>query len=312
MTTVIFVHGISNKPSPDELLRNWRNDLATDYRGNPGLDLGTRARIEQVYWADVFYKEPVALANYAESSEMALESAVALQDGGPEVNDVREGYLRSLAETLDFPVEDLRSQAPPPKPAPEELAAAAAEAIPLPWFLKKPLMQAFARDSHHYLFNKEHSPRPGCTYKPRDEIRSRFVRTVKQASKHGPVIVLSHSMGTVIAYDCLKNVPDCPLIEHLMTVGSPLGLSEIQDKLDPGYSAHDGFPHEKLRTQWANVYDPVDIVSRADPRLRNDYLKNGGGMVEDIRQKNDGAWTHSMSRYAAKQPLREKLRELIS
>ncbi len=298
-------------PSKDALIQYWRNTLATDYTGNPGLDLSVRARIRSVHWADVLYAAPLSMTQVAENAEMALESAGALANGGPELSGVDESYLQSLGVEMGFEPDELGAVETPNAPSSSDLAEATAEALPLPWFLKKPLMRAAARDSHHYLFNVEHRPRPGESFRVRDEVRSRFVAELNAAKDDGPIILLTHSMGTVIAYDCLKNLSDCPMVKHYMTVGSPLGISEMQDELDPGYSRNDGFPHEKVEYRWVNVFVPVDIVSRADARLRGDYLKNGGEMVEDLRQNNGGIWTHSMGRYLAEKPLRDALRSLI-
>lgn len=311
MTTVIFVHGISNMPAKDNLVQYWRNALATDRAGNPGLDLSVRARIRSVHWADVLYPEPLSMTQIAENAEMALESAGVLATGGPDLSEVETAYLQALGQELGFDAGELTAAEVPDAPTVADLVQATAEAVPLPWFLKKPLMRAVARDSHHYLFNVSHSPRPGETFLVREEVRARFVAELQAAEAAGPIILVTHSMGTVIAYDCLKNVPECPGVKHFMTVGSPLGISEMQDKLDPGYSKQDGFPHEKVEFRWVNVYDPVDIVSRADARLRWDYLKNGGEMVEDIRQDNGGIWTHSIGRYLAEKPLRDALRSLL-
>ena len=52
-------------------------------------------------------------------------------------------------------------------------------------------------------------------------------------------------------------------------------------------------------------------MARADPWLRNDYLKGNGKVVEDIRQNNGGLWTHSFTKYAAGKILRDTLRELL-
>lgn len=169
-------------------------------------------------------------------------------------------------------------------------------------------MRSFIRDAHHYLFDVEHSPRPNITYHVRQELRQRFISKIGKAKKDGPVIVVAHSLGTVIAYDCLKNVTDCPKISSLITIGSPLGMSEMQDKLVPGYTSIDGYAHEKIEDEWYNVYDPLDVVSRSDPILRNDYLYKGKERLTDVRQNNGGVWTHGMLKYAAQPELREILR----
>jgi hypothetical protein len=43
-----------------------------------------------------------------------------------------------------------------------------------------------------------------------------------------------------------------------MTIGSPLGLDEIQDALQPEWSRLDGFPSDRVAKRWVNVYDGLD------------------------------------------------------
>src|SRR3990172_1112249 len=119
-------------------------------------------------------------------------------------------------------------------------------------------MELFLRDVHHYFYNVEHSPRPGQTYRVRDELRRRFLAVVRKAQAYRrPRIVLCHSMGTIIAYDCLRNVPECPPIDGIITLGSPLGLDEVQEMLKPPGTRRVDFPAAKLHGQWLNVYDPL-------------------------------------------------------
>lgn len=107
-------------------------------------------------------------------------------------------------------------------------------------------METFLRDVHHYLFNVEFSPRPGVKYKVQDEIRQRFVKAIAAgAGQPGPHIVVSHSMGTVIAYDCLKRVSKTKEVDGLVTIGSPLGLDEIQDRLRPEMDLRRRLPVKK-------------------------------------------------------------------
>jgi hypothetical protein len=118
-------------------------------------------------------------------------------------------------------------------------------------------------------------------------------------------------MGTVIAYDCLKRVSDCPPVDGLMTLGTPLGIDEIQDKLKPGWSRADGFPGEKVRGGWINVYDCLDVVCGPDPRVANDFERSGKRAVEDVEVVNDGLWRHSATKYYRQPAVRRALRRLI-
>ena len=118
-------------------------------------------------------------------------------------------------------------------------------------------------------------------------------------------------MGTVIAYDCLKRVADCPGVDGLMTLGSPLGLDEIQDQLQPEWTRAAGFPHEKVSGGWVNVYDRLDPVCGFDPVLANDFCKGGAPIVEDIAVQNDGAWRHSLTKYLRQPSVCRALQKML-
>ena len=126
-----------------------------------------------------------------------------------------------------------------------------------------------------------------------------------------PHVVVSHSMGTVIAYDCLKRVAACPPVDALMTLGSPLGLDEIQDKLRPEWSRDDGFPRDRVAGGWVNFFDRVDVVCGLDPVLKNDYRRDGLEVVQDVEVVNGGAWRHSATKYFRQPALRNGLRQLL-
>jgi len=125
-------------------------------------------------------------------------------------------------------------------------------------------------------------------------------------------------MGTVIAYDCLKRVGDCPPVDGLITIGSglitigsPLGLDEIQDQLQPGWTRDDGFPHEKVRGDWANLFDRLGPVCGFDPKLANDYRKSGVAAIEDLAVQNDGTWRHSATKYLRQASFCATLRRML-
>jgi hypothetical protein len=308
MPHVTFIHGIGNKPAPKILTRDWLRTLA-----GQGLDLDTRGVSSSfVYWADLLYAAPAV-------SEVSYESATDTEDGSvPDIGlrwlidaqGEEAELLIQLAASIGF--RELATDEPPSGPAAEAPAQEGWERVPLPWWLKRRLMKIFLRDVHHYLFNAESTPRPGQTFRVQDVIRERVCRALADASAEPPPHVLvTHSMGTVIAYDCLKRVPGCPGVDGLMTIGSPLGLDEIQDKLKPQWSRPNGYPGDRLGGRWVNVYDPLDPVAAFDPRLANDYKRQGALAVEDIREDNWGRWRHDIAKYFAGHQLRGRLAELL-
>jgi hypothetical protein len=310
MPHVTFIHGIANKPPQDQLLDLWRRSLADA----SGMDLGASGvTSSMVYWADVMYPAPLAEADEESAGDEAVaESKTAEPDLGVDEMDAEEAaWTASLAAKLSVPlaaevVVDAAIGAAP-TPVKETL-----ERIPLPWVVKERIMKKLLRDVHHYLFNVDYSPRPGATYKVQDEIRRRTIEALQEGAKQpGPHVVFSHSMGTVIAYDCLKRVADAPVVDGLITVGSPLGIDEVQDKLRPEWSRDDGFPSEKVRGRWVNIYDKLDPVAGFDPLFANDYRRGGKPAVEDINEQNHGAWRHNISKYLMGAQLRDRLRQML-
>lgn len=313
MPHVTFIHGIANKPAPDVLIRLWRDGLARD----DGLDLGAEGVTStMVYWADVLYGEPQQERAEHESNDSIVEASDAGADmswrgnlAGAELD-----WVESLAGKMNFdaaPPSGDDNFSPPPFETTE--LEANFERIPLPWWLKRRLMKALLRYVHHYLFNTEHQARPDRpAVMVQDEIRDRMIAALnKGASEPGPHVVVSHSMGTVIAYDCLKRVADCPRVNALMTIGCPLGLDEVQDKLQPGWSREDGFPTDKVSGNWVNVFDRLDVVAGFDPKITNDYRQNGNELVDDVNEQNWGTWRHNISNYLAGSELRGKLRDML-
>jgi hypothetical protein len=307
MPHVTFIHGIGNKTPAETLRTSWLTSLAD----NDGLELDAEGvSSSMIYWADFMYEAPLPPSRGNESLE-AVE-----KDG---VEDVDLGWLpkadpeeQALVARLEAKLEAARVEAglvETVAPPPSELGGRE-ELLP-PWMAER-FLKAFLRDVHHYLFNERHSPRPGVEYRIRDVIRDRVVKTLQQgAAQPGPHIVVSHSMGTVIMYDCLKRVGATPRVDALVTVGSPLGLDEIQDQLKPEWSSAGGFPGERVADRWLNVYDRLDVVALLDPKLANDYRREGVSVVEDLNENNYGRWRHDIGKYLGGRRLRTELAGML-
>jgi len=309
MPHVTFIHGIANKPPAADLVRIWRNTLANAAEPVPLGDLGVTSSL--VYWADLLYEKPdedlAAHEGVLENTPQAVDGG-----GGAAPPQPRSADEKAFLEALRNHMTGLSDAEIAAEPSPDPSAPQGAlERVPLPWFLKKRVLDAFLRDVHHYLFDVVYAP-PGRTPVPiQRTIRKRFVDALRAPSVTRPHIVISHSMGTVIAYDCLKRVADCPGVDALVTLGSPLGLDEIQDKLQPEWTRTSGFPSEKVSARWVNVYDRLDPVCGFDPVLANDFCKGGAAAVEDIAVQNDGAWRHSLTKYLRQPSLCRALREML-
>ena len=325
MPHITFIHGIANKPPQDGLLKFWRNALAQD----SGINLGAHGiSSSMVYWADVMHATPLEEeTSYESSAGPSPDLGAATQGPGvdpawkSELSDDERLWLKQLEMKVKFEavVDDLGTAA---EGAPQEEGAGSEEESPeseyeriwLPAAVKKKLMELFLRDVHHYLFNSTNSPRPGATFQVQDEIRRRMLTALEEGAvknKTGPHVIVSHSMGTVISYDCLMRVPGCPRVDALVTIGSPLGLDEIQDALKPQHTTRDGYPSANVSKGWVNIFDRLDPVAGLDPELANDYQRGGKLVIEDIHEPNWGPWRHDITKYLRGEKLRAKLKQLL-
>jgi hypothetical protein len=327
---VVFIHGLAEKPAPDILKGLWIDAIARDNPrpeifglANLGLSLSNLADIESLYWADVFYGE-----NY----ETDLSSYERRLEGSGKVPETVEGHPIDNMPDPTLPVGktpaqkkfleglsnryQLNSTLPAsfetPAASVSKLEAYALERFPLPLGVKKAIIKKFALEAFYYLFDEPFVTPTGQSVKPRQELRSRLITLLtKLRANHDKLVMICHSMGTIIAYDCLKNCPECPSVDGLITLGSPLGVDEIQDRLIPEGDNNDAFPSAKLLGPWINVYDPRDPVASLDPHFANDYCKVGVKVVRDIEEENWGNWRHTITKYLKGPKLRAAVREVL-
>jgi hypothetical protein len=300
---VTFVHGIGNKPAAAELLEQWRIALLDD----DGVDLDALGvTTSMVYWADVLYAKPAPVAAAHEATTLELEQSVGSGDADLswllEAPVGEQAFVQRLARDVGLAAvtpgdSDLDDPVLPGSPL---------EAVPLPPWLKRRLMRVFLRDVHHYLFDATFSPRPGETFRVRRDVRARAVAALSAASERPrPHVVVGHSLGSVIAYDVLTGATDSPPVDALITVGSPLGLDEVQSGLTPPWTRCDGWPQQRLADgTWANIGDPLDPVCGFDREIGGDFLRDGEVSVRDVGVINHGSWRHSIGKYLGQPALR--------
>jgi hypothetical protein len=100
------------------------------------------------------------------------------------------------------------------------------------------------------------------------------VRAAMHAS--GPIVVVAHSLGTVVAYKMLKEMAQgvgwkVPLF---VTLGSPLGVTAIRKRLQP-------LSHPAFVGKWFNAMDERDVVALYP------LDKNNFGIRPPIENKTD-------------------------
>ncbi|MEV4894948.1 serine protease [Nonomuraea sp. NPDC055795] len=103
----------------------------------------------------------------------------------------------------------------------------------------------------------------------------------------GQVVLVAHSLGTVVAMDLLTRLPAALEVPLLVTLGSPLGLDAVQGRL------LSGGPHRPDRAgQWLNVWSQADPVSIGCP-LEDDWK----GQVDERAVDNPLQRSHDVAEY---------------
>jgi hypothetical protein len=295
MPHVTFIHGGANKPRADHLLRLWRRTLAEASEPLPLGDLGVRSSL--VYWADLMYAEPDTDLSGFETGIHGTPRAVAAPPPAPETADEHPLSAAARSRRITRSAEVPGAARKPQGQVDIAEGRGRAGGVPLPGFMKKRVLESLFGDVDYYLLDKEFGPEGKPRARIQQTIRKRFVDALSAPGISAPHVVVAHGMGAVIAYDCLKRVNGCPKVDGLITIGSLLGLDEIQDKMKPGWSRDDGFPHERVGDRWFNLFDRLDAVCGSDPELANDFQRSARPVVIDQPVSNHGVWRHSATKY---------------
>lgn len=106
------------------------------------------------------------------------------------------------------------------------------------------------------------------------------------AKDNDKILLIAHSMGSVIAYDSLWELDHLENLKHcvdcLLTIGSPLGMRYVQSRLlGQGASTRQRYPRNIRR--WVNISAHGDLVA-LDQTLENDFIEMlENSMIEEIK-----------------------------
>ncbi|MFE5805766.1 hypothetical protein [Streptomyces sp. NPDC056491] len=302
--TVVYIHGNGNKVRKELLKSQWDEALF-------GTDMGSASRM--AYWAPVRYAAP-----------LPDDGPDPVSDGPPPVREFPDGRVpRTPEEFIEHTLREARRKAgsgpgrPSARAGDEKLAhwlakmtysaetlgraedavpAPAspdpAKALPLPQSLRtrlfERLVKATFEDVYAYFFG-------GVGEAMREVVRGELAGV-----RDGPLVVLGHSLGTVIAYEVLRE--ERRDVSLLVSAGAPLGITEVQDLLALPTAVPAGV------AAWCNVSDLRDLVA-LDHWLRPEY--GPPGLVTDHLVTNDSDNHHGIAPYLRSAPVRKEVGALF-
>ena len=275
-TTMVFIHGRGQEgQDPKKLAEEWRAGLADgiSQAGLPALD---DTAIVFPFYANALFQitaelarsgDPIELESMQKATadnvpfhplvttdvgelERQIVADLAKAAGGHQVVD--ESLLGGLQGVLSWPG-----------------AHDALEWVARHMHIDREVIKAFLKDVAVYLT------------RARDQVLD-IVRAAVPAGV--PLVLVTHSLGTVVARDLLDDEDIRGRTRLWVTAGSPLGLPAVQNNLRTRGAHNPGVP-------WVTAYDPQDIVALGHP-LRPSWRDP----LTDVEVRN-GDQPHSITRY---------------
>jgi hypothetical protein len=201
--------------------------------------------------------------------------AVAASQSAPSRTDVRQATR--LVEQLYREADRVAARSPSVTPR----GAALGISFPDPIF--RFVVGKLASDAVDYLYGP-------YTEAMRAPVRAALLETPT------PRVIVAHSLGSVIAYDVLSEPALAGLqVDLWVTLGSPLGIGNIQSELRDGAGRPNPVPTQL--SAWDNFADRFDPVA-IDATLRNEF-RPPKDFAHDEAVNNRARNNHDMPGYLA-------------
>jgi hypothetical protein len=254
---IIGIHGLGNKPPKDLLQKWWQQSIAEGLKniGRPGQ----KFNFDLVYWADSLHPVPLNPDETDEDNDLYLsERYVPAEQGNVnKPNGIQEKFINFFQRQRN------------------KILFSKKMHVNFPSFTDL-IIKHFFKDLDIYLTQKcVEENKSDCLAK--DIIRDSITNALKQ-HKRKDILLIAHSMGSIVTYEALIKSEKEIEIDSLITIGSPIGVPYIFNKLNNELSVAVE-DNKKLRTPeniligWENLADIDDKVAQSAD-LRNLFSHN--------------------------------------
>jgi subtilisin family serine protease len=299
--TIIYIHGVGNKPPASVLKCQWDTALF-------GVAMGDRTRM--AYWVNrERYPQPLPDTCGSKDVTAPLQEGLSALIPALGVKAIADPVL--IEQEIKLLTADKRQQATLRSLADRMSASTAAgftalsveaKVLPLPEplrrFFAQQITRVFLRDVNDFLFDAAR----------REAMRKSLHERIDAGG--GPFIVIAHSQGTMIAYDVLRELSRAQAdVRLFVTMGSPLGMQEVQDAFRKFTGVKNGpLPFPPCVTKWLNVAERLDPVA-IDQTISGDFAgpidDEHGLLLNPDAPKNPHSATGYLSTKFVKTPVRE-------
>jgi hypothetical protein len=263
---IIGVHGLGNKP-PKDILESWWKQSITEGLERSGYT-HRKFDFELVYWADTLNPTPLNPDETDKDNNLYISERYvpAPERKRKKPKGFKERFINFFKRHRD------------------KLLFHESMHENFPAFTDL-IIKHFFKDLSLYLTEKyAEEANPDSLVK--DEIRLKLINTLKK-HKGEHILLITHSMGSIISYDVLIHSEKDVNIDSLITMGSPLGIPFMFDKLKNEFSKVPGDENrlrtpENIITEWINLADPADKLAQK-AGLRKIFKMNSHEIGPDMR-----------------------------
>ena len=258
---IIGIHGLGKKPPPKIIEAWWHKAImeGLHHIKHPGVFF----RFELVYWADILHPQPLNVDEKDPKSPQYIEFPYvpATSFTGKPPGKMRRKILDFLEKHMDkiFVKKDM---------------TASFESV------TNLIIRHYFKDLDLYysstIRNEDDREIPA-----RELIRQRLIE-ILQKHRNKNILLIAHSMGSIISFEVLQSGKDELEIDTLVTIGSPLGqpiviskiMAEFHQAVDEKLKPR---TPENIRKKWFNLSDLEDNVAM-NYNLADDFEMNSHGI----------------------------------
>ncbi|HPJ67250.1 MAG TPA: hypothetical protein PLS62_05660 [Desulfobacteraceae bacterium] len=255
---IIGIHGLGNKP-PEQMLEKWWKASIMEGLAAIGKT-GISFNFKLVYWADYLYKAPLDSGITDKKNPLYLAEPYVPRTEKDKIqkpNNLRRKVLHYLENQMEKILLN------------DDLTINYSS-------INDFIIHHFFSDLETY-YTSDCTGLKGNNCRARDAICLHLARVLEKYRRK-KIMLITHSMGSIIAYDVLtKFAPNVP-IDTFVTIGSPLGLPVIKSRI---FAEHEKDLHQKIAlktpgnvlSNWYNLSDLKDKIAM-DYGLSDDFEEN--------------------------------------
>ena len=258
---IIGIHGLGNQPSKKLLERWWKLAMIEGLRANHYNTV--LPKFELVYWADILHDKPLSESEKDEDSDYYLKEKYAKAP-----KDFPVGNHSTRRKIVDFIGRQINN-------------IFLNEDFSLNYsILTDTILSKYFKDLDIY-YTEKCTRENASICKAKTLINKRLIQVLEKHKKNN-IMLICHSMGSIIAFDVLNFEAPKNIVDFFITIGSPLGMPVVISKIAAEQKQrlngenHMNTPPPVLKN-WYNFSDILDKVA-FNYKLADDFSENVHGI----------------------------------